>query len=40
MFNKNTVKLSYYCMPNISTLISGGNSKKPKRNKNTEHPKL
>ena len=27
IFNKNTVKLSYSCMPNISTLISGGHSK-------------
>ena len=36
IFNKNTEKLSYSCMPNIFTLISRGNSKKFKRNKNTE----
>ena len=38
--NKNTVKLSYSCMPSIFTLISGGNGKKLKRNKNTEPPNL
>ena len=32
------MKLSYSCMPNISTLISRGNSKKLKRNKNSEPP--
>ena len=32
------MKLSYSCMSNISTLISRGNSKKLKRNKNTEPP--
>ena len=36
VFNKNTVKLRYCCMPNIFTLISRGNSKKLKRKKNTE----
>ena len=40
IFNQNTVKLSYSSMPNISTLISGGNSKKLKRNKNTEPPNI
>ena len=34
--NKNTVKLSYSWMPNISTEIVRGNSKKLKRNKNTK----
>ena len=38
IFNKNTVKLSYSCMPNICTLISRDNSKKLKRNKDTEPP--
>ena len=38
IFDKNTVKLSYSCMSNISTLISRGNSKNLKRNKNTEPP--
>ena len=38
IFNKNTVKLSYSCMPNISTLINRGNSKMLQRNKNTEPP--
>ena len=32
------VKLSYSSMPNISTLINGGNTKTLKRNKNTEPP--
>ena len=32
------MKLSYSGMPNISTLINRGNSKKLKKNKNTEHP--
>ena len=36
IFNKNTVKLSYNCMPYIFTLISRGNSRKLKRNKNTK----
>ena len=38
IFNKITAKLSYSCMPNISTLISRGNSKRLRRNKNTEPP--
>ena len=39
IFHKKNVKLSYSCMPNISTLISKGNWKKNlKRNKNTESP--
>ena len=35
---KNTVKLSFCCLPNISTLISWVNSKKLMWNKNTEPP--
>ena len=38
IFDKNTVKLGFYCMPNISTLNCWGNSKKLKRNKNIEPP--
>ena len=32
------MKLSYNCMPNISILMSRGNSKNLKRNKNNESP--
>ena len=39
IFNRNTVKLSYSCMSNVASLISGINSKKLKKKQIAETPK-
>ncbi len=36
IFNRNTVKLSYSCMPNMKAVIEGNNKKLLKTNKNDE----
>lgn len=39
IFNRNTVKLSYSCMPNVASLINGYNMRKTKDKPQTAHPR-